>query len=308
MPERDQDAAKAAPQPAPAARAAGAARPGLPAAIGNRAMGRVVARMETADAVDALSTSLAPGVLGAEQRVADTMTAYSHDTKGFGEVAKRGGTAKGIPVKLGAADATAQVLEIQAMKPDFILMHGHTPLALLMKRTMNQYGLKIPTATIAHIGVPSVYQALGAGNTADMYFVSCFAPGSSDDAQGVKEMLATAAKYGHGPMSEDISFAAGWFAGHMVADGIRRAGPEPTRSKLVAGLNTKLTIDTGGVTSPVSFSPDNKAGTQWPQQVQKRTGITVVIVARKESVDPKLRWGRRLPEDHLRPCGFLEQT
>ena len=94
-----------------------------------------------------------------------------------------------------------------------------------------------------------------------MYFVSCFAPGSSDDAQGVKEMLATAAKYGHGPMSEDISFAAGWFAGHMVADGIRRAGPEPTRSKLVAGLNTKLTIDTGGVTSPVSFSPDNKAGT-----------------------------------------------
>jgi len=177
------------------------------------------------------------------------------------EVAKRGGTSKGIAVKLGAADATAQVLEIQNMKPDFVLMHGHTPLALLMKRTMNQYGLKIPTATIAHIGVPSVYLALGAGNTADMYFISCFAPGGSDDSPGVKEMLATAAKYGHGQMSEDLSYSAGWFAGHLVAEGVRRAGAEPTRSKLVSGLNTKLSIDTGGVTSMVTYAPDNKGGT-----------------------------------------------
>ena len=176
------------------------------------------------------------------------------------EVAKRGGTSKGIPVKLGAVDATAQVLEIQNMKPDFVLMHGHTPVALLMKRTMNQYGLKIPTATIAHIGVPSVYLALGAGNTDDMYFVSCFAPGGSDDSPGVKEMLATAAKYGNGAMSEDISYAAGWYAGHLVREGVRRAGTEPTRSKLVSGLNTKLSIDTGGVTSVVSYGPDNKAG------------------------------------------------
>jgi hypothetical protein len=58
----------------------------------------------------------------------------------------------------------------------------------------------------------------------------------------------------------------------------------------------------------IAKSPDNKAGTQRPHQVQKRTGITMVIVARKESVDPKLRWGRRLPEDHLCACGFLEQT
>jgi len=177
------------------------------------------------------------------------------------EVAKRGGTSKGIAVKLGAADATAQVLEIQNMKPDFVLMHGHTPLALLMKRTMNQYGLKIPTATIAHIGVPSVYLALGAGNTNDMYFVSCFAPGGSDDSAGVKEMLATAAKYGHGQMSEDLSYSAGWFAGHLVAEGVRRAGAEPTRSKLVSGMNTKLAIDTRGVTSVVIYTPDNKVGT-----------------------------------------------
>ena len=64
------------------------ARPALPSAIGNRAMARAVARMETKEAVEALAASLAPGVLGAEQRVTDTVTAFRHDDAGFADVAK----------------------------------------------------------------------------------------------------------------------------------------------------------------------------------------------------------------------------
>src|SRR4051794_22865116 len=82
---REHDAAK---QDAPGRAARGAAVPqGLPSAIGNRAMTRMVARMEATDAVDALKESLAPGVLGAEHRVIDTMTAFSADTAGFDKVA-----------------------------------------------------------------------------------------------------------------------------------------------------------------------------------------------------------------------------
>jgi hypothetical protein len=61
--------------------------PSLPSAIGNRAMTRMVARMEAADAVDAFAESLAPGVMGAEQRVVDTMAGLSHDVEGFDKAA-----------------------------------------------------------------------------------------------------------------------------------------------------------------------------------------------------------------------------
>src|SRR5260221_300536 len=55
--------------------------------------------------------------------------------------------------------------------------------------------------------------------------------------------------------------------------------------------------------------PDNEAGTQWPRQIQKCAGITVVIIRCKKSADSQVipRW-RRLPEDHLRAGGLLEQT
>src|SRR5262249_1063701 len=60
---------------------------------------------------------------------------------------------------------------------------------------------------------------------------------------------------------------------------------------------------------PSAKGPDNKPGTQWPGQIQKCAGITVVIICRKKSVDSQVvpqRW--RLPENHLGAGSFLEQT
>jgi len=54
--------------------------------------------------------------------------------------------------------------------------------------------------------------------------------------------------------------------------------------------------------------PDYKAGAQWPNQVQKRTGVSMVKIRGKKCGYAKLRWRWRLPEDHLRTGGFLEQT
>lgn len=95
----------AKPEDAAGRSAARAAPQGLPQAIGNRAMTRMVARMEATDAVDALKESLAPGVLGAEQRVLDTMTAMEHDIATFDQVAKdyERQQERPLPPDLGAA-------------------------------------------------------------------------------------------------------------------------------------------------------------------------------------------------------------
>jgi hypothetical protein len=113
MPEREHDAAKAAPEPARAAPGRGMSAP-LPQAIGNRAMARVVARMEASEAVDAFAESLASGVMGAEQRVVDTMTALSSDTEGFDKTA----TDYEKKTKAPLAPSLSQVPRAEAQIPE----------------------------------------------------------------------------------------------------------------------------------------------------------------------------------------------
>jgi len=176
------------------------------------------------------------------------------------DVKKRGGTAKSIPIKVAAADATPQVLEVVNMKPDFVAIHGVPTTSILVMRAMQQYGLKTPTYAITYLGTPGVYEALGPETGANYYFVSCFTPASVDDAAGVKEMSAAAEKYGYGKFKDDVNFVAGWVVGQLAAESIARAGPEPTRDKLVESMGKGFEVDTKGVSSQLKYTKDDHLG------------------------------------------------
>ena len=175
-------------------------------------------------------------------------------------VTHRGGTTKSIPIKVTAADATAQVLEIIAQKPDFVAIHGVPSTAILLMRTMKQYGLTIPTFAITYLGTPGVYAALGPEVGSNYYFVSCFTPGGIDEPGGVKELSATADKFGQSALKNDVNYVAGYVVGQLAAEAISKVGPEPTREKLVEMLNRGFEIDTKGLSSQLKYTPDNHLG------------------------------------------------
>lgn len=170
-----------------------------------------------------------------------------------------GGTAKSIPIKVVAADATAQVQQIIESKPDIVAVHGVPSTSILLMRTMKQFGVKVPTFAITYLGTPGVYEALDADTGGNYYFVSCFTPGSVDEP-GVKEMAAVADKYGFARQRDDINFVAGWVIGELVASAIAKAGPEPTREKIAALLDQGFTVDTKGVSSPLKYTKTNHLG------------------------------------------------
>lgn len=177
------------------------------------------------------------------------------------EVAKRGGTSKALPIKIGAADVTSQVLEIVAMKPDFVALYGVPTPTILMMRTMAQYGLKIPAFAIMHLGTPQIYAALGPEVGSNYFFVSCFTPGSADEeSSAMKEMKAAADKYGYSELKDNINFVGGWVAGQVVAKAITNTGAEPTRAKLVASMDKGFELDTKGMSSPVNYTKNDKRG------------------------------------------------
>ena len=176
------------------------------------------------------------------------------------EVAKRGGTHKALPIKVGAADVTSQVLEINAMKPDFVTVYGVPSPTILLMKTMLQYGLKIPTFSITHLGTPEIYAAIGPEAGAHYSFVSCFTPADVADAPGVRDMAAAADKAGFASHKNNVNFVGGWVVGQLIVEVVTKAGKEPTRDKLMDVLSQTVEMDTKGVTGPVRYAPDDRRG------------------------------------------------
>ena len=175
-------------------------------------------------------------------------------------VAKYGGTATGVTMKVTAVDVTPQVLEIIAAKPDLVTVYGVPNTAILTLKAMQQYGLKTPVFGISYLGAPTIFTAMGAQAGANYTFVSCFTPGGSDQTPGNKELSAYADKVGRSALKADINYVAGWVVAQMAAESLAKAGPEPTRAKLVEVMNKGFVVDSKGLAAPITYTPTNHAG------------------------------------------------
>jgi len=177
------------------------------------------------------------------------------------EVAKKyGGTASMVTMKVTAVDVTPQVLEIVAQKPDLITVYGVSNTAILTLKAMQQYGMKTPVFGISYLGAPQIFQAMGPEAGANYTFVSCFTPGGSDQTPGNRDLSAFADKVGRSAMKEDINYVAGWLVAQMAAESLAKAGPQPTRAKLVEVMNAGFVVDTKGLAAPVTYTPSNHTG------------------------------------------------
>jgi branched-chain amino acid transport system substrate-binding protein len=76
----------------------------------------------------------------------------------------------------------------------------------------------------------------------------------------VREYLALLQKYGDGQGASYTSFEE-FLGAKVLVEGLRRAGPKPTRSKLIKALESINDYDLGG--TRVSFSPSNRVGSRY---------------------------------------------
>ncbi len=174
--------------------------------------------------------------------------------------AKYGGTAQAVTMKVTAVDVTPQVLEIIAAKPDLITIYGVPNTAILTMKALQQYGLKTPAFGISYLGAPNIFAAMGVQAGANYSFVSCFTPGGSDQTPGNKDLSAFAAKVGRSAQSTDINYVAGWVVAQMAAESLAKAGPQPTRAKLVEVMDKGFVVDSKGLAAPIHYTKDNHTG------------------------------------------------
>ncbi len=67
------------------------------------------------------------------------------------------------------------------------------------------------------------------------------------------------------PPPASYSTFEGFVAAKLLTEGLRRAGPNPTRQKLVAALETLRNFDLGGVR--VSYSPTDHDGSNFVEMI-----------------------------------------
>ena len=137
---------------------------------------------------------------------------------------------------------------------------GNAGSTVVFLKTMQQYGLKIPTFAITHLGTPEIYAAVCAEAGSNYHFVSCFTPGDIDESVGVKEMSAAADKYGYGVHKTNVNYVSGWVVGQLIAESIARLGQDATREKLVETMNKGFEVDTKGVAAPLRYTRDDHRG------------------------------------------------
>ena len=177
------------------------------------------------------------------------------------ETAERyGGSASAVTMKVSAVDATPQVNEIIAQKPDLITIYGVENTAIMTMKALAQNGLNIPAFGITYLGTPAVYKAIGPQAGANYTFISCFTPGGSDQSPGDVALSAFAQGAGHGALVGNVNYVAGWVAGEIAAEALAKAGPDPSRQRLVDALAPGFTVDTQGLSAPIVYTPDDHTG------------------------------------------------
>jgi len=66
---------------------------------------------------------------------------------------------------------------------------------------------------------------------------------------------------GRQDVSASYASMEGFIAAKVMVEGLRRAGPRPTREKLIAALESMQRVDLGGV--DVTYGSQNRTGTQY---------------------------------------------
>lgn len=175
-------------------------------------------------------------------------------------IAKYGGTAHYLTVKVTAVDVTPQILEIMNIKPDFITIYGVSNTAILTMKALMQYGLNIPVFGITYLGSPQMFQSMGAQAAANYKFISCFTPGGSDQTPGNKALSAYADSIGRTEMKQDINYVAGWVTAQMAAESLAKLGANPSRARLIETLSKGFTVNSQGLAAPFSYTPKDNSG------------------------------------------------
>lgn len=155
--------------------------------------------------------------------------------------------------------ADAQVQKIVAAKPDFIIVHSSPTQAAMVLKALQKVGAKIPVISTFAGGGPTAYQAVPPAYGNLMQYTAAVTP-SDINEPGQAQLTSDAQKYGYDKDATDSAYTYGYITGMAVVQGLKNAGKNVTRASYIKGLEGINGLDTGGLSEPVTYGPNDHIG------------------------------------------------
>lgn len=152
----------------------------------------------------------------------------------------------------GVTDLSADVAEMKKKDVDFVLTCLDQNGGASLGREMRKQGVAAP------MYLPNAYDQTFIAKFADVlrgsYVLVHFTPFELPDKEkpaGLRRFLAQMKKLGKDPSEVAL---AGWLSGDMLATGLRAAGPQFTRAKVVDALNAMHNYDAAGILPGIDWT------------------------------------------------------
>jgi branched-chain amino acid transport system substrate-binding protein len=180
-----------------------------------------------------------------------------------------------LTMERGSTDATPQILKLRNSGADFVLMLMYPAEVAIFMRDAYKYGLRIPALAPQSISLEDTRTRVGSleavSNMAVYYPYS-----HPTDAPQMQKWTDLIHKYYPDERVEAFSFL-GMSGALALVQALKDAGPDLTRSKLIAALDNLKNFDSGISATPISFSPTDHAGIKGGALITYKNGKAVVV-------------------------------
>ncbi len=183
-----------------------------------------------------------------------------------------------LPMPKGVTDYTAELAQMDTFGANYVIVHTvSSPAAVLLKDAKNQ-GFDAQFIMLNWCADEILINL--AGDAAEGVVGAIpFAPPTSP-VPGHEDAAAFLASQGKTLEEASLHYTQGWWTMAVMTEGIRRVlqeGKEVNGENIRAALETIQNFDTGGVTSPISFSPESHKGNTALKLYQVQGGKWVAI-------------------------------
>jgi branched-chain amino acid transport system substrate-binding protein len=166
-----------------------------------------------------------------------------------------------VEFNIGDKDFTPQLVDVQKANPDVIAFFGNPAEAAIAMRQAKELGLKQPFFVGSNMVDPALITAAKSGAEGVMGFsLIPYLPGSKAPDM-VKWEAAWKKEYPSAPAGRPNNFDLLAYGDmYVLAEGLKRAGPNPTSDGLIRALEGIQNYRVGAVATPRSFSTKHHIG------------------------------------------------
>jgi ABC-type branched-subunit amino acid transport system substrate-binding protein len=153
------------------------------------------------------------------------------------------------------------VKEALGASPQAILLLTTVAPAATFVKLYREAGGAAQLMTLSINDPDTIIKSVGIQHARGLTTTTVFPTPSRDDYPIVKEYHAALKKYGPADAQPNLSSFEGFLAGKVIVEALKKAGPNPTREKVMQSLETFSNADLGGFR--MNFGPKSRSGSSY---------------------------------------------